>query len=590
MKVEQRDYVAIAKQYANDVISGKIVSCNYVKLACERFFRDLENPAYILDEDKARSACYFIELLPHIKGEWARQKDNHITLESWMVFILVVIFGIVSRTTGLRKYRTAYIEVARKNAKSTLSSGVGLYMMAIDGEPGAEVYSAATTRDQAAIVWSDAQRMVNKRSTKFGKLGIEAHARAISHLASNSRFAALSAEHSTLDGLNIHCGIVDEVHAHKTRDLWDVLETATGARLQPLMWAITTAGSNQAGICYELRTYVIKLLEKTLEDETFFGIIYTIDKDDDWKDKEVWKKANPNYGVSVYPHDMEALATKAIASPQSQNNFLTKRLNVWVNAGVSWMNMAKWEACGDKELSIEDFKGMPCYLGLDLSSKIDVTALSIVFPNKGRKISAFGKYFLPRDTIAERTDQTCAHYEGWAKEGHFDLIPGVSINHGYIKQVIRELAKSFSVQSISYDPWEATQLAQDLEDEGFTMIEIRPTYANFSEPMKELERLVLEDEFVHEDNPAMNWMMSNVVAKLNFNDDVLPTKEISRNKIDGAVALFMALGQVLLNREAKPGVTIFDHDGKIVKDDQEDGKEPVWARLSALFDDDDDED
>jgi len=270
-------YTERAHKYARGVVSGEILAGKYVKQACQRQLDDLErwkgkNQPYRFDESAADFVCGFIECLPHIKGEWARQ-GRTIDLEAWQCFILCTVFGW-KRADGTRRFRTAYTEVARKNAKSTLSSGVGLYMLVGDGEPGAEVYSGATTRDQARIVWDDARRMAQKTAT-FRELGIKTHAHAITNDDGGS-FKALSAEAKNLDGLNIHCAIIDELHAHRTREVWEVLETGTGARAQPLIWAITTAGSDRSGICYEQRAYVLKILDRATEDETYFGIVYAV--------------------------------------------------------------------------------------------------------------------------------------------------------------------------------------------------------------------------------------------------------------------------------------------------------------------------
>jgi phage terminase large subunit-like protein len=363
-------------------VSNKILACELTKLACKRFLNDCKKSKkkdfpFELIEETASKFCRVIELLPHVKGKpWAGTK---IKLEPWQIFIVVNVFGWLHKKTGLRRFRTVYVEVPRKNAKSTLTSTVALCMLAIDGEPGAEIYSAATTRDQAKIVFEDAQNMTRRTPGFRKKFGIEVGARAITILESGSKFMALSAEGSTLDGLNVHFGGIDELHAHKTRSVFDVIETATGARTQPLLWLITTAGSNQAGICYEQRTYVTKILEGAFEDDTYFGVIYTIDKTDDWTDPAVWEKANPNYGISVIPDDIARLAKKAEKLPSAQNNFLTKRLNVWVNANEAWMNMREWDKCADPTLNIEDFKGEHCFVGVDLASKIDIAVMMFLF-------------------------------------------------------------------------------------------------------------------------------------------------------------------------------------------------------------------
>lgn len=533
-----------AFQYARDVVAGEISACKWVRLACERQLNDLEREGfpYVFDAERADRVCRFIEKLPHIKGKWAGGK---LTLEPWQAFILTTVFGWVDED-GNRRFRTAYTEVPRKNAKSTLTSGVALYMLAADGEPGAEVYSAATTRDQAKIVFADAQQMARKSPGLREALGVTVGAHNIHVLQTASKFEALSAEGSTLDGLNIHFASVDELHAHKSRSVWDVLETATGSRSQSLLWAITTAGSNRAGICYEVRTYLTKILERVTEDETIFGVIYTLDDGDDWTDPNVWAKANPNLGVSVYQEDVERLARKAMSMPSAQNNFLTKRLNVWVNADTAWMDMRAWDKCAVPDMSPDDFSGEPCYLALDLATRVDIAALVQVFARheQGKPhYYAFGRYYLPEDTVETAGN---SQYQGWAVEGRLTTTPGNVTDYNYIRQDLRDLSSRFELREVPYDPFQATQLSTELLEEGFPMVEMRPTVLNFSEPMKELEAAVLEGRFHHDGDPVMGWMISNVVCHLDNKDNIYPRKERPENKIDGVVALIMAIGRAMV--------------------------------------------
>jgi phage terminase large subunit-like protein len=399
--IVKRDYAAIAEQYARDVVAGTVLACKWTIAACQRQLLDLaraESPDFPYRYEPARGArvCRFIELLKHIKGKWAR---TPIRLEAWQVFILMTVFSWVWATKahadpeiaardGTRRFRTVYVEVPRKNAKSTLTSGVGLYMLGLDGEGGAECYSAATTRDQAKIVWNDARTMALRCEEYRDRFGVEVGAHAITVPESSSKFVPLAADEDSLDGLNVHFAAIDELHAHKTRGLVDVLETATGSRTQSLLWEITTAGSNRAGICYEQRTYLTKLLQHVAADESFFGIIYTIDDEDDWTDPAVWAKANPNYGVSVFPDDLARLCRKAQEMPSAQGNFLTKRLNVWVNADTTWMDMRAWDKCADPNLSIEDFVGERSICALDIASKVDLAAKVHVFSRFDRRFAA----------------------------------------------------------------------------------------------------------------------------------------------------------------------------------------------------------
>ena len=301
------------------------------------------------------------------------------------------------------------MEIPRKNAKSTISSGVGLYAVAEDGEPGAEVYSAATTRDQAKIVFADSQAMARATPELREHYGLEVNAHNINVLATSSKFEALSSEGNTLDGLNVHCAIIDELHAHKSRDVFDVISSATGSREQSLLWLITTAGSNKTGICYEQRDYVTKLLNRVIEDESYFGIIYTIDEGDDWTLESSHRKANPNYGVSVYAEDVMRMCHQAMQTPASVNNHLTKRQNVWTSADVGLIDMAAWNSAGNQALRPEDFIDFPCWIGIDLGFVDDIAAVVKVF-RRGNQYAVFARCYLPEDTVSSSRN---SQYSGW---------------------------------------------------------------------------------------------------------------------------------------------------------------------------------
>jgi phage terminase large subunit-like protein len=539
-----------AVRYAQRVIAGDIVACKLTRLACERFIADIERTDWnwTFDEVQAARACAFIEHLPHIKGQWARQRMK-IALEDWQVFIVGNIFGWVDKTTGLRRFLTVYLEVARKNAKSTLAAGIGLYMLAADGESGAEVYSAATTGDQARIVFEVARQMV-LREPDFIRGGIETQRHGLYMPNDARKFEPLNAEGSTLDGLNPHCTIIDELHAHKRREVYDVLDTARGARDQSLLASITTAGSDRAGICYEQRTYVVKVLEKVFADERYFGVIFTLDDGDDWTDPAVWPKANPNYGVSVLQEDFERSAREAMNKPSAQNNFLTKRLNVWVNADSAWMDMRAWDRCGNPALRLEDFEGEECFAALDLASKVDIAAKVLLF-RRDKKYYAFGSYYLPEQAV---DDGRNSQYSGWARMGRLTVTDGNVIDYERMEEDLKEDAGRFALTEVPYDPFQAMQFSQRMQAEGLPMVEMRPTVLNFSEPMKELEKLVLEGNFEHDGDPVLTWMVSNVVCHRDQKDNIYPRKEREENKIDGVVALIMALGRAMSAAQHAPSI------------------------------------
>ena len=535
-----KDYVETANGYIDDVLSGEIPACKYVIAACQRQKDDLEKEwGYHFDHKRASAVCHFIENLQHIKGKW---KTPNITLEPWQIFCLTTIFGWVDEN-GHRRFRTAYEEVPRKNAKSTKCAGIALYGLCDDGEPGAEIYSAATKKDQAKLVWDVARRMVLKEEELREHFGVQAWKNSVFIEETDSSFIPLASDSDSLDGLNIHLAVIDELHAHKSRDVFDVLDTATGSRTQPLLYIITTAGTDRTGICYEQRSYVQKILEGVVEDDSYWGIIYTVDDEDIphvWDDPELWKKANPNYGVSVLPFDLERKIKKAKETPAAQNNVLTKHFNVWVNADTAWMDMWKWDACRNESLRLEDFKGLPCIMGADFASKVDIAALCLLFWKDGH-LYPFSKYYLPDETVRTSTNDS---YHGWWKEGRFTVTPGNIIDFDFIEEDCKRFASMFEIREFAYDPHQATQFAGRMINEGWNMTEVRPSVLNFSEPMKELDARVRAGTISHND-PVLTWMVSNVVCHLDAKDNIYPRKEKPENKIDGVIALLSALNRYM---------------------------------------------
>lgn len=553
--LQTSDHCAKAKKYEEDVLSGKIPACQFVKQAIRRQRDDLkrwskkDSPFYF-DKEEGNRVCRFIEYLPHTKGALRGQK---IKLEPWQCWILTTIFGWRRRSDNRRRFGRVYIEVPRGNGKSSLSSGVALYCLLADREPGAEVYSFATTRDQAGIVFGDAKQMAMMSQPLQKKFGLEVLAKALYVPSTNSTFQAKSAEGSTLDGLNTHFACIDELHAHKTRAVYDVVETSIGKRLNPILWVITTAGFDTAGICYEVRTMVREVLAKTVEDETQFGIIYTIDEGDDWKTEAALIKANPNWGVSVMPKMVLPLQLKAITLASAANNFQTKHLDVWCQAGAAWMDMTAWHK-GERTVDLDDFEGRPCVIGLDLGAKNDLTAKVYVFKTEGDdgrpRYQVFSRLYLPQTAIDKGT---VSQYSGWADTGVIQVTGGAMTDLTRIEEELREDLSRFDVQAIAYDPWQATQLANDLSEDGAPMVEYRNTVQNVSEPMKWLEALVQDGRLDHDGNPAMTWMMGNVVAKVDAKDNIFPRKERYESKIDGPVALIYALAMHLSDREDDGG-------------------------------------
>lgn len=555
------NYFEISCRYARDVLSGRIPACSLVKKACERQLDDLDRygdgKRFIYDADAGDRICWFIEHLTHVKGELAGQE---IKLEPWQVFILHTTFSWKT-TEGIRRFRRVYIEVPRGNGKSSLSSGVALFCLCGDREPGAEVYSFATTRDQAKIVFGDAKEMARQNPKLKRAFDLQVLATSLYVPKTNSYFQAKSAEGSTLDGLNTHLAVIDELHAHKTRAVYDVVETSLGKRRNSLMWVITTAGFDTAGICYEVRSFVKQILNKEAQDESQFGIIYGLDEGDDWTSEEALQKANPNWGVSVRPEIITSLQAKAIARPSAANNFKTKHLDVWCSAASSWMDMPAWNLCR-RSIALSDFEGFDCYMGLDLGAKNDLTAKVLVFPveENGRlNYYVFGTYYAPRAALLKSGN---SQYDGWETLGYLKVTEGAVTDFNQIEADILEDCSRFRVKSVAYDPWQATQLATRLSDNDVPMVEYRNTVQNMSDPMKWLEALVQDKRLIHEGDPALTWMMGNVVAKRDFKDNVFPRKEVYENKIDGAVALIMALG-LCVNEENAGAFQEYEADSEV---------------------------
>lgn len=578
-------FAARAELYARAVIGGQVVAGKWVKASCQRHLDDLERSErdplwqFRFDPYKAGRPCHFLEALPHTKGEWAKLQivngalvRPRIRLEDWQVFFVAVTFGWVHRETGLRRFRRVYLEVARKNAKSTLAAGLALYLLTADGEAGAEVYSAATKREQARIVWNDAAEMVRLESEFRAMpphgLGVACTQRAIYQRHTNSKYEPLGRDSESTDGLNTHAFISDELHAQKDRGLYDVLDSSTGARSQPLGIGITTSGYDQTGVCYEQRTYLIRILKTTLErhggmgyrvegddaieDETFFGLIFTLDTgyadgrpDDLWTDEAVWPKANPNLHVSVSIDDMRAKCAKAKASSLSQPEFRTKHCCQWLAADSVWMDLDRWDECADRGLDEATFAGESCWDGLDAAFKTDIFAKVKLYRRDG-EYYAFGRYWMPE--LQLDPVQRPKLY-AWAQEGLIASSPGAVVDIELVRQALREDRDAGELREVTFDPAMLTQFAAELLEEGFPMVEIRPTFNRFSEPMKKLEELVLQGKFHHNGDPVLRWMVGNVVCKhkAGLIYPAKPPGQERERKIDGVIALLMALGRAIVD-------------------------------------------
>jgi phage terminase large subunit-like protein len=565
------DFLRVARQYERDVLSGKVSACKWVKLACARNKRDLERAGtkafpYVFDEAKAVDVCEVVSLFPHIKGSafakvvgtWPDGKPRWSTLElePWQAWILTVVFGWVHKVSGNRRYRTALVLVPRKNGKSMLAAAVALYMLACDGESGAEVYSAATTREQAAIVAQTAMQMARREPAFCKHFGVQPYRNHLEVTDTACVLRALSSDDQTLDGLNPSLAVVDEVHAHRTRDLWDVLETAVGARDQALLLPISTAGRNTAGICYELQTYAQKILERRIHDETFFGIVYTIDPEDEneWWKPAVLRKANPNFGVSVHPDILQQKALKARAIPSSVANFKTKHLNVWANTESPWLSSTDWDACARPKLRLEDCIGRPCRISVDLAQARDIASVIAGFELDDDRYAVFGWHYMPEDTVAT---SPIAQLSGWVADGHLIATDGNIADYQRIEDDVVALAQRTNAVEVLFDPALAAHMMQRLQtrlgdEAGEVVITVEQTVRTIDPAMKLMERMTLGRRLLHDGDPVLAWMVSNVVVHRDYKDQIYPRKQggkDSPHKIDGVMATLFQLGRLLTGEE-----------------------------------------
>jgi phage terminase large subunit-like protein len=557
-----------AEQYIEDVLAGRQVACKWVRLACERHQRDLATGGergLRFDETTAKMAISFFKLLKHSKGEWA---GRPLVLEGWQQFVVWSLFGW-KRADGTRRFRTSYLEVARKNGKTTMAAGVGLYLMLADGEPGAEIYSVATKRDQARISHSEATRMA-KSSPPVRKL-VTVFKDNIHILDTASKFEPLGADSDTMDGLNVHGAVVDEVHAHKTRDTWDVIETATGARRQPLMFAITTAGYDRNSLCFQQHEYTEKILEGILQDDSWFGVIYCLDKvpgkdgnpvDEDCFDERLWVKANPNLGVSKKFDDMQRKALRAKQMPSALNAFLRLELDVWTQAETKWISLEHWNQCG-QAVDADGLRGRTCYAGLDLSSNVDISALVLVFPPQADEDSyqIICRFWIPEEAMIERAKRDRVPYPVWVRQGFIKATPGNVIDYDFILAEIDELAQAYDIVEIAFDRWGATKIQTDLMEKGGEdwLVQFGQGYVSMNPPMKDLERLILEHKLAHGNNPVLTWMANNLVVRQDPAGNIKPDKEKSIEKIDGMVALVMGLDRA--TRHEGPKKSVYESRG-----------------------------
>ena len=483
-----------------------------------------------------RVVKFFHRFLRHSTGQWSGEP---FTLLPWQRRILYRLFGW-KRPDGSRRFRVAYIEVPKKNGKSTLSSGLALYLLVADSEPGAQVFCAAADRDQATIVFRESSNMVKASPDIAKRLKVIHSTKHITFEATGSFMKALSAEAFTKEGLNIHGLIFDELHAQKTRELWDALRYGGAARRQSLIISITTAGYDRHSICWEQHDYACKVRDGIIEDDSFFGCIYSADEDDDWTKPATWHKANPSLGKTIDLASFASDCNEAQQSPTKENSFKRYRLNIWTSQETLWLPMDKWRAC--KKL-IDDLKGMKCYGGLDLASTLDIAAYTLFFPDVSACLAWF---WIPKENAIERERRDRVPYTTWAKQGLIELTEGNEIDFAFIRERIKTTLGQYDVRSILYDPWNAADLSQQVRNDGYQqMIKFPQTISNFTGPCKRLEAMVIDGSLAHGDNAILTWMASNTAVKFDPNQNIRPVKPDrlkDSRRIDGIVALTMSIG------------------------------------------------
>lgn len=556
-----RDYFQIALQYCDDVKTGKRIAGKYEKLAVQRFLNDLKRSEkdpdfdYVLNKKRAEHACFFIETCPHVKGKLAKADRNGIRpkliMEPWQVFAVVNIFGWESRD-GLRRFIYVYIEVAKKNGKSTWLSAIALYLAFIDGEIGAEVYTAATSRDQAKIVFEDAKKMAEDSPKMRERFGIEISQYSVYQPETNSALKALSQDRGgTKDGLNVHAAIIDELHAHKTADMYDILANGIAAREEPLIAAISTSGDDTTSKCYQERGVVVDILTKKAVHEQYFGMIFCLDRGDDWRDPSVWPKANPNYGVSVTEKYLFSVFEKVKISPKLEAIFRQKHLNEWVGMVDGWLAPSVWEEA-QRDIQEKSFKGQVNFGGYDLASRLDLVCWARLRPKlENGKVHwyIFANHYINERVVdtkeAINGEKRPDEYPVWRDEGRLIVTPGASTDFNRIQQDIEDFHIENPFFELGHDPYHASQLTSNLLDQGLNVIEVPQQVAYLSEPMRWIEQLLAEGRLHHDGDPVLGWCVLNVVVRPDAKDNIFPRKLSPAKKIDAAVGLIIAASRAM---------------------------------------------
>jgi phage terminase large subunit-like protein len=537
--------------YGRAVLAGEIPVSDWTRWGVERHYRDLAEGAargLWFSDAHAQHALESFLFLRHSKGAW---KGQVFEPSLWQQFWIALAFGWMQEN-GTRRFREVWEEVPRKNGKSTKLSGIGIYLFFFDGEGGAEVYTAATKMEQAKITHDEATRMVQASPHLRRHIG-ERHSELFVR-GTADKFVPLGRDSKSLDGLNPHGAILDEVHAHPNREIYDVMKSGDGARLQPMLWQITTAGFDLSSFGYEQHRYAEKVLKGEIEDDELLAIIYTVDDPKKWTDPIEWAKANPNLGISVYLDGLKKACDRAVRQPTQQVNFKTKRLNIWLSGGESWIPVAAWRACEQPGLSLDDFAGEECWIGIDLAEKSDIAALCLIF-KRGKRFFIFFRLYQNEHEVEKPEND---HYRRYEEAGELIVTQGNATDFDVIRSDIKGFAKKFDVKEVPYDPKFSAYFVTKLVEDGLPMVEITQTASHFTMPIIEIENMVLTGELVHEGSTAVEWMIGNVVIRESkFTGLKHPTKEKASEKIDAPVAMLIAAGRALMYMEdPQPGIVI----------------------------------
>jgi phage terminase large subunit-like protein len=538
--------------YATDVVAGRVVAGPWVRLACERHLRDLEQGAargLTFDVQLAARAIAFIECLTLADGEHAGQP---FTLQPWQAFVVGSLFGWLA-PDGFRRFRTAYVEIGKGNGKTPMAAAIALYLALADGETGAEVYTAAVSRDQAKICFRDVQRFAEASPALASRLKVDAQN--VAHHASGSYIRPVSSEGRGLDGKRVHGALIDEIHEHQTSVVVDKMRAGTKGRRQALIVEITNSGYDRHSVCWDHHEYSTKVVQGIVENDSWFGYVAALDEGDDWLDDPTcWVKANPNLGVSITEKYLQEQVAEARDIPSKRNIVARLLFCVWTEQSSVWVPIEHWDK-GAVPLNLEQLRGRECFGGLDLASTADIAAHVLVFPpTGGERWAVLPRFWCPQDGIRLRSRRDGVPYDRWAQEGHIVATDGNQIDYAFLRDSIQRDAELYRFKGIAFDRWNSSHLVQELLADGFNMLGFGQGFASMAAPVRELQRLIMSEQIAHGGHPVLRWMISNIAAAQDPAGNEKFDKSKSGDKIDGAVALAMALGIAIADEIKGPSV------------------------------------